>query len=78
MCFSITAILLLLVWIVVICAVVAILRLLLPYVLGWLGVGGDLVLRVINILIAAIVIIAIIYLVIDVLSCLGSGVPRLR
>jgi hypothetical protein len=33
--------------------------------------------RVINILIAAIVIIAIIYLVIDVLSCLG-GAPRLR
>jgi hypothetical protein len=67
----------LLIWIVVICAVVAILRLLLPYVLGWLGVSGDLVMRVINILIAAIVIIAIIYLVIDVLSCLG-GAPRLR
>jgi hypothetical protein len=78
MCFSVTAILLLLVWIVVICAVVAILRLLLPYVLSWLGVSGDLVMRVINILIAAIVIIAIIYLVIDVLSCLGGGIRPLR
>ncbi len=72
MCVSLTWVLYLLIWAVVIGAVVAILRLLLPYVLGLFGVAGDMVMRVINILIGAILIIAVIYLVIDLVSCLGG------
>jgi len=77
MCFSLGGLLYFLIWLIVVGAVVAIIRLLLPYVLGMFGIAGDLVMRVINIIIFAIVLIAVIYLVIDLLSCLGPGMPRL-
>jgi hypothetical protein len=54
-------------------AVVAILRLLLPYVLGQLGVAGDLIMRVINIVMWAVVLIFVIYFCFALVSCLGAG-----
>jgi len=77
-CFTLGWLVAVLVWIVVVCAVVAIFRLLLPFVLSWLGVAGDLVMRIINIILAAIVIIFVIYLVYDLIMCMGPGMPRLR
>jgi hypothetical protein len=56
MCFSIGWLVQLLVWLVVICGLVAILRLLLPIMLGWLGWAGGVAMQVINIIIAVIVI----------------------
>lgn len=76
-CFTLGWLVSVLVWLVVVCAVVAIARLLLPYVLGWLGVAGDLVMRIINIILAAIVIIFVIYLVYDLVMCFGP-LPRIR
>lgn len=78
MCFSLTWLLYFLIWLVVVGAVVAILRLLLPYALAQLGVAADLIMRVINIIIVAIVVIAVIYLVIELLACVGFGVPRVH
>lgn len=67
----------LLIWLVVIAAVVAIVRLLLPIVIGPLGVAGATVTHIMNILIWAIVAIAVIVLVFDLLTC-ALGVPHAR
>lgn len=64
----------LLIWLVIIGAVFALIRLVLPLALGWLGAAGSVIERAINIVLwAAIAIIAII-VVFGLLSCLiGSG-----
>lgn len=67
----------LLIWLVVVGAIVAIVRLLLPLVLGPLGVFGTTVQQILYIIIWAIVAIAIIVLVFDLLTC-AVGLPRLR
>lgn len=80
-CLSLELLKELLIWIVVIVALIMIVRLLLPFAasaLGepwsaWVGFLGQLL----NIVIGAIVIIAIIVLVFDLLECV-VGVPRLR
>jgi len=78
MCFSVLWLVQTLVWLVVVCGLVAILMLLLPIVLGWLGVAGDLVMRVIRIIVMVIVIIALIWFCYDLLVCSTAGGGILR
>lgn len=75
MCFSLGWLLSIIVWLVVFGALVAILRLILPLVLGWLGIAGDVVMRVINILLVAVAIIFLVYLLYDLLTCLRFPRP---
>lgn len=78
MCFSALWIVQTLIWLIVLCAIVAILRLIVPYVLSWLGVAGGIVMQVINIIIAVVVLIALIWFVYDLITCLGGMSPRMR
>lgn len=76
MCFSLSWVEQILVWLVIVCAVVAILRLFLPWVAAQLGGIGSMVMAVINIILWAIVCIYVIYFVFMLLECLvgaGSG-----
>jgi hypothetical protein len=76
MCFSAAWFVSLLVWLIVICAVVAIFRLVLPTVLGWLGVAGTLVMQVLNIILIAFVLIVLVWFCYDILTC--ASIPRMR
>lgn len=59
-------------WLIVVCAIVGIVRVLLPYILSWLGIAGDVVMKVLNILLVAFVLIVLVYFVFDLLSCAGG------
>jgi hypothetical protein len=76
MCFSAAWFVGLLIWLIVIGAVVAIVRLVLPIVLGWLGVAGGVVMQVLNIILIAFVLIVLVWFCYDLLQC--ASVPRLR
>ena len=81
MCFSLAWIENVLIWLVIVCAVVGLLRLVLPFVLAQLGVAGDLLMKAINIVVWAIVCVAVIIFVFDLVGCLlggGIGFPRMR
>jgi hypothetical protein len=79
MCFSALWLVQTLIWLIVICAIVAILRLVVPYVLQFLGVAGGIVMQVINIVVAVIIIIALIWFCYDLFVCAaGGGGMRLR
>lgn len=79
MCFGLEWIEQLLVWVVVVCAIVAILRLLLPFILGQLGAGGGIIMQAINIVIWAVICIAVIYFCFMLISCLGGlHMPMMR
>jgi hypothetical protein len=73
MCFSAAWFVNFLIWLIVVCAIVAIFRLILPLVLGWLGVAGGVVMQVLNIILVAIVLIALIWFCVDLLQCVGAG-----
>jgi hypothetical protein len=73
MCFSLGWVEHLLVWLVVICAVVAIVQLLLPLIITPLG---GVVAQIIKIVLWAVVAIAVIYVCFDLISCVGAF-PRL-
>jgi len=79
-CFSIYTIENLLIWLVILVAVVAILKLFMPWLLSQLGIDGGIILQVINIIVWAIVVIFCIIVVFDLVACLvGSpGMTRLR
>jgi hypothetical protein len=78
MCFSLSWLEQLLVWIVIICAIVAIIRLLLPFVLSQLGAGGSVIIAALNIVLWAVVAIFVIYICFDLISCLGGlHLPRM-
>ena len=77
MCFSVAWFVQTLVWLVVICGVIAIFRLVLPVVLGWLGMAGGLVMQVLNIILAVVVIVVLIWFCYDLLVCAG-GLGRVR
>jgi hypothetical protein len=76
MCFSAGWFVNLIVWLIVVCAIVAIGRLILPIVLGWLGVAGGIVMQVINIVLIAIVLIVLVWFTYDLLTC--ATFPRIR
>ena len=70
MCFSLGWIEQLLVWLVIVCAIVAILRLLLPWIAAQLG---GIVPGVINIVLWAVVAIFVIYFCFALIECLAGG-----
>ena len=72
MCFGLAWLEQLLIWIVIVCAIVGILRLLLPFILTQLGVGGGIIMQAINIVIWAIIAIFVIYFCFELISCLGG------
>lgn len=79
MCFSLAWIEALLIWLVIIGAVIAILRLFVPWVLGLFGVNLGPIPQIIRIVIIAILAIAAIYFVFDLIGCLGGlSFPRLH
>lgn len=71
MCLDLHSILMLLIWCIVIGVLFAILRLVIPRLP--LGEPAGLVIQILSILIWAIVIIAVLVIVFDVLSCLLAG-----
>ena len=71
MCFSLEWIEQLLVWLVIVCAIIAILRLLLPWVAGQLGI--PIIAQAIQIVLWAVIAIIVIYFCFALISCLGSG-----
>jgi hypothetical protein len=80
MCFPIAAIIAVLIWCVVICAVVMILRLLLSFALPRMGVGAEIVsllVQVLMIILWAVVIIAVITVIGDAITCLIGLAPPL-
>lgn len=82
MCFSLAWLQNLLIWIVIIGAVFALVRLLLPLVLGWFGAAGSVIQQAIEIVMWAFVIIVAIYIVFGLIACLLGGgglhLPALR
>jgi len=82
MCFSFIWVEQVLIWLVVLCAVIALLRLVVTYVLPQIGLGDgivSLVTQAIRIVIWAIVLIAVIVFMFDLISCLiPSGIPRIH
>ena len=75
MCFDLTWFEHLLIWLIIICGIVALGRLLLPIILGWLGMGiSGVVMQVINIILVVVVLIVLVVICFDIFSCLlGSG-----
>ena len=71
MCFSLEWLRGILIWLVVIGAAFAILKILLPLVLGPLGAAGATVIAILNIAVWAFVVIAIIIFAFDLISCFG-------
>lgn len=83
-CFSLAWFEQLLIWLVIICAVIAILKLLVPYVLSQIGVemsgGASVVMRAISIAIWAVVVIFVIVICFSLVLCLlgySGGLPLL-
>jgi hypothetical protein len=74
----------LLIWLIVICAVLAIVKLLIvPYVLTPMGQPGVILIQVVNIIVWAVIAVAIVVIIFDLLSCalgggMGLGLPRSR
>jgi hypothetical protein len=74
MCFSLEFIKTLLIDLVIIGAVFAIIKLLLPLALGWLGGAGSIIMQVLNIVLWAVICIFVIIICFDLISCLlGAG-----
>lgn len=74
MCFTMAWLGQMLIWLVILVAVVAILRLLVPYILTQLGGPGGVVAQIINIVLWAVIVIAVIWFAFELLSCfVGSG-----
>jgi uncharacterized membrane protein len=74
-CFSLEGIKNFIIWFIVVCAVVAILRLILPILLGWLGVViSPFIMRIINIILVAVVLIFLVVILFNLAECaLGGG-----
>lgn len=73
-CFSLNWLGQLLVWCVIIGAVIAIVKILLPYVLSQFGEPGNVIIRVLTIVMWAFVAVFVIWLCVDLIQCLlGAG-----
>jgi hypothetical protein len=73
MCFSLDFIKQLLIDLIVIGAIFAIIKLLLPLALSWLGGAGSIIMQVINIVLYAIICIFVVIICFDLISCLLGG-----
>ena len=71
MCFSLGWLEQLLVWLVIVCAIVMILKLVVPWVASQLGI--PIISQVLSIVLWAVIIIFVIYFCFALLSCLGGG-----
>lgn len=80
MCFSVAFFFLLCIWLVVVGALYAIIKLVIPAVLANFGGPGSLLAQVINIVLWAVLLILVLYLIWDLVECLLGAVslPRLR
>lgn len=78
MCFSPYWFVSLLVWLIVLGAFVAVLRLIVPWALTTLGVQSAPMIQAINIIIGAAVLIAVIWFLFDLLNCAPGFGARLR
>jgi hypothetical protein len=77
MCFSLLWLFQILVWLVVVCGIIAILRIIVPWALEFLGTAIDgRVMRIINIIIAVVIIVALLWFIYDLISCVALGFPR--
>jgi hypothetical protein len=73
-CFSLAWIENFLIWLVVVCAIIGILKILVPWIVSLMGVAIDARFgRIINIIIIAVVLVYVIIILFDVFSCLFSG-----
>ena len=72
MCFTLGWAEQLCVWIVIVIALISILRLVIPWLASWAGLPS-IVLSIINIVIWAVICIAVIYIIFGLLSCLFGG-----
>lgn len=81
MCFSLGWLQQILIWAIVIGAVIAIIKLVVPFALAQLG-GGGILAQIINIALWAFVAIMIVYIAFALISCLlgggGLALPRLH
>jgi hypothetical protein len=80
MCFSLAWLEQFLVWLIIVCAVVTLLRLLISFVipkLGLVGEGIGFVVKALTIIIWATICIALVYFIFDLIICLGPWMPRL-
>ena len=73
MCFSIGWLFTLLIWCVVIGAIYAIIKLVIPAVMANFGGPGTLLAQVINIVMWAILLIAVLYIIWGLVACLAGG-----
>jgi len=74
MCFSATAVESFLIWLVIVCAIVGILKILLPWILELGGIAvSPRIVQIINILVIAVVIIFVIIIVFTLFKCLGGA-----
>ena len=81
MCFSLEWLRDLLIWIIVVCAVVALVRLLVAVVLPHLGLGAEVVsvvARARYIIMWMVICIAAVVFIFGLISCLAPSMPRLR
>ena len=79
MCFSAAGIENFLIWMVILCVVIGILRVLVPWILGLAGIGvGGPIMQIINLVIIAIVIIAVIIVAFALIECVAGGGFGLR
>lgn len=77
MCFSIAWLINILIWLIVIGAILAIVKLILPKILANFGDAGSTAMGIINILIWAVVMIAVVIFAGDIIVCLLSRMPRI-
>lgn len=77
-CFSGAALLSILIWIVIICAIVAIIKVVVPYITAQLGGAGSVVVRIVSIVLWAALAIVVLIFAFEMISCLASMGPSLR
>lgn len=73
MCFSLAWIESLCIYLIFVIGIVAIIRLVVPWLLAQLGGGGGIIAGIINIVLWMVVAIFVVYLCFALLSCIGGG-----
>jgi hypothetical protein len=80
MCFTAGSLLAILIWIVIICAIFAIIRIVVPLVAAQLGGPGGVLVQIINIVLWAALVIIVLYFAFEMISCLlgmTGGFPHI-
>jgi len=72
MCFSVLWLVQTLTHLIILCLIVGVLRILVPYILAWLGIDGTVIMRVITLVIWAIVCIWVLWFLYDLYTCSGG------